>query len=42
MKPAILLVDDDLFLLTLTAELLSELGYRVTTAAKWRRSTGRA
>ena len=32
MKPAILLVDDDLFLLTLTAELLSELRYRVTTA----------
>jgi CheY-like chemotaxis protein len=31
-KPAILLVDDDLFLLTLTAELLSGLGYQVTTA----------
>jgi CheY-like chemotaxis protein len=31
-KPAILLVDDDLFLLALTAELLSGLGYRVTTA----------
>lgn len=32
-KPAILLVDDDLFLLTLTAELLSGLGYPVTTAS---------
>jgi CheY-like chemotaxis protein len=32
MKPAILLVDDDVFLLALTAELLSELGYGVRTA----------
>jgi CheY-like chemotaxis protein len=32
MKPAILLVDDDVFLLTLTAELLSGLGYEVATA----------
>jgi|SRR5687767_9425820 len=32
LKPAILLVDDDIFLLTLTAELLSGLGYQVTTA----------
>ena len=31
MKPAILLVDDDDFLLTLTAELLSGLRYNVTT-----------
>jgi CheY-like chemotaxis protein len=30
--PAILLVDDDIFLLALTAELLCGLGYRVTTA----------
>ena len=32
MTPAILLVDDDGFLLTLTAELLSGLGYQVRTA----------
>jgi CheY-like chemotaxis protein len=32
MIPAILLVDDDVFLLTLTAELLSGLDYQVTTA----------
>jgi CheY-like chemotaxis protein len=32
MTPAILLVDDDLFLLTLTSELLSDFGYEVTTA----------
>src|ERR1043165_4421432 len=32
MKTAILLVDDDLLLLALNAELLSELGYTVTTA----------
>ena len=32
MTPAILLVDDDVFLLTLTAELLSGLGYQVRTA----------
>jgi len=32
MTPAILLVDDDVFLLTLTAELLSGLGYEVATA----------
>jgi CheY-like chemotaxis protein len=32
MKPAILLVDDDVFLLIVTAELLSDLGYPVTTA----------
>ena len=32
LKPAILLVDDDVFLLTLTAELLSGLGYYVMTA----------
>jgi CheY-like chemotaxis protein len=31
MTPAILLVDDDVFLLTLTAELLSDFGYKVTT-----------
>ena len=32
MTPAILLVDDDVFLLTLTAKLLSGLGYQVMTA----------
>ena len=32
MKPAILLVDDDVLLLALTAELLSGLGYGVRTA----------
>jgi CheY-like chemotaxis protein len=32
MKTAILLVDDDLLLLAINAELLSELGYTVTTA----------
>ena len=31
-KPAILLVDDDLLLLALTAEILTDLGYQVTTA----------
>src|SRR5437867_12887494 len=32
MKTAILLVDDDFLLLVVTAKLLSELGYAVTTA----------